>query len=68
MIQSIEGNVVYVDFKKTSPREHYLYILATELDEFDFEDIVEAINDTKHYERLDPELKQFVDLFFQQAV
>ena len=63
------SNVVYVDFGKTkaSEREQFLYLLATELDELDFQDFVEAVNDHTAYNDLDEDLKDLVDAFFQKA-
>jgi hypothetical protein len=63
------GEVIYFDFRapKMSEREQYLHWMAVELDEFDFEEIVEAINDPKLYESLEDELKPFVDEFWQKA-
>ena len=63
------SNVVYVDFgkAKASEREQFLYLLATELDELDFQDFVEAVNDHTAYNDLDEDLKDLVDAFFQKA-
>ena len=69
-------NVIVVDFSKkraiTSPnsrteQENYLSILAEELDELDFHDVVEGINDPLFYPQMDPELRLFVDGFYACA-
>ena len=63
------NNVVYVDFQKNimSEREQFLHTLAVELDELDFEDFVDAVNDPAAYCKLDEDLKDLVDAFFQKA-
>ena len=64
-------NVIYVDFKgnaQLSEREEFLHYLAAEMDELDFQDFVEAVNDPAAYAELfDEDLKDLVDLFWQKA-
>jgi hypothetical protein len=63
------GQVIEVDFRaaRMSEREQFLHYLAVELDELDFEDFVEAVNDPAAYTELDEDLKDLVDAFFQKA-
>jgi hypothetical protein len=64
-------NVVYVDFRKgaQSERELFLYHLATELDELDFQDFVEAVNDPNGavYHNLDEDMQILVCEFFRKT-
>lgn len=69
------SNLIVVDFRQKrviaspdqSDRENYMNILASELDEQDFQDIIDGINDPNYYKTLDPLLQDFVDGFFMQA-
>ena len=63
------GEVIHVNFGavRISEREQFLHFLAVELDELDFEDFVEAVNDHAAYDDLDEDLKDLVDAFFQKA-
>ena len=66
------NNVIHVDFRKVadpklSEREQFLHLLAVELDELDFQDFVEAVNDPTVYADLDKNLKDLIDAFFQKA-
>lgn len=72
------GQVIYHNFSKTVPdnvrdptaevtqAEAYLMLLAAELDETDFWDIVEAINEPNgvQYQDLDADLKKMHDKFW----
>ena len=64
-------NVIKVDFRKgvMSEREQFLHYLATELDEMDFQDFVEAVNDPEGavYRELDEDMQVFVIEFFKKA-
>ena len=65
------GEVIAVDFRKgkLSEREEFLHYLAVELDELDFQDFVEAVNDPDGavYRDLDEDMQAFVIEFFQKA-
>lgn len=63
------GEVVYVDFQtaRMSEREQFLHFLAAEMDELDFQDFIEAVNDPAAYATLDDDLQDLVDLFWQKA-
>jgi hypothetical protein len=65
------SNVIKVDFRngKMSEREQYLNYLATELDEMDFQDFVEAVNDPDGavYRNLDEDMQVLVTAFFAKA-
>ena len=65
------SNVVRVDFRKgkMSEREQYLNYLAVELDELDFQDFVEAVNDPDGavYSGLDEDMQILVCEFFAKA-
>ena len=65
------SNVIKVDFRngKMSEREQYLNYLAVELDEMDFQDFVEAVNDPDGavYRGLDEDMQVFVTAFFAKA-
>jgi hypothetical protein len=56
------GQVIEVDFRasRMSEREQYLHYLAVELDELDFEDFVDAVNDPAAYAMIDEDLKDLV--------
>ena len=72
------GQVIYYNFSKTvtdnvtdssaevTQAEAYLMLLAAELDEADFWDIVEAINEPNgaQYQDLDADLKKMHDKFW----
>lgn len=62
-------NVVYVDFaaKRMSEREQFLHYLARELDELDFQDFIEAVDDDETYDRLDADMKDLVDQFWEYS-
>jgi hypothetical protein len=64
-------NVIQVDFRKgkMSEREEFLNHLAVELDELDFQDFVEAVNDPAGavYRDLDEDMQILVCEFFAKA-
>ena len=64
-------NIIQVDFHKAkmSEREQYLNYLAVELDELDFQDFVEAVNDPEGavYRDLDEDMQILVCEFFKKA-
>jgi hypothetical protein len=64
-------NVIQVDFRKAkmSEREQYLNYLAVELDELDFQDFVEAVNDPDGavYRDLDEDMQVLVTAFFAKV-
>jgi len=57
------SNVVFVDFARVraSERQEYVNILREELDEGDFADVVEAVNNIELYQSLDRDLQDLVD-------
>jgi hypothetical protein len=65
------SNIIKVDFRKgvLSEREQYLNHLAVELDEMDFQDFVEAVNDPDGavYRDLDEDMQVLVTAFFAKA-
>jgi len=67
------SNVVHVNFleRRTflNAKESYLHCVAANLDELDFQDFVEAVNDKTgdFYQTLDMDMKDLVDGFFQQV-
>ena len=65
------GQVIQVDFRKgqMSEREQFLHYLAVELDEMDFQDFVEAVNDPEGavYRDLDEDMQILVCEFFAKA-
>ena len=65
------GEVIQVDFRKgqMSEREQFLHYLAVELDELDFQDFVEAVNDPDGavYRDLDEDMQILVCEFFKKA-
>jgi hypothetical protein len=65
------GEVINVDFRKgqLSEREQFLNYLAVELDEPDFQDFVEAVNDPDGavYRGLDEDMQILVCEFFAKA-
>jgi ATP-dependent Zn protease len=65
------SNIIKVDFRngKMSEREQYLNFLAVELDEMDFQDFVEAVNDPDGavYRDLDEDMQVLVTAFFAKA-
>jgi hypothetical protein len=65
------GEVIKVDFRKgqLSEREEFLNYLAVELDELDFQDFVEAVNDPDGavYRGLDEDMQILVCEFFAKA-
>ena len=65
------GEVINVDFRKgqLSEREEFLNYLAVELDELDFQDFVEAVNDPDGavYRGLDEDMQILVCEFFAKA-
>jgi hypothetical protein len=65
------SNVVRADFRKgkISEREQYLNYIAAELDEMDFQDFVEAVNDPEGavYRDLDEDMQILVCEFFKKA-
>ena len=61
------GQVVYVDFQRqqqVSQREAYLHIVAAELDELDFAEFVDAVNDAQYYQAVDVDIQDLVDGFW----
>ena len=65
------GQVIQVDFRKgqMSEREQFLHYLAVELDEEDFQDFVEAVNDPEGavYRDMDEDMQILVCEFFKKA-
>lgn len=65
------GEIINVDFRqgRMSEREQYLNYLAVELDEMDFQDFVEAVNDPDGavYRDLDEDMQILVCEFFKKA-
>ena len=65
------GEVIKVDFRKgqLSEREEFLNYLSVELDELDFQDFVEAVNDPDGavYRGLDEDMQILVCEFFAKA-
>jgi len=65
------GEVIQVNFRKgqLSEREEFLNLLAVELDELDFQDFVEAVNDPEGavYRELDKDMQAFVIEFFNKT-
>lgn len=65
------GEVIQVNFRKgqLSEREEFLNMLAVELDELDFQDFVEAVNDPEGavYRELDEDMQAFVIEFFNKT-
>ena len=60
-------NIVYVDFQKQKEiceREAFLTLLSIELDELDFAEFVDAVNDPVYYTTVEPDIQDFVDTFF----
>jgi hypothetical protein len=60
------NNVIHVNFRKNvlSDREQFLNTLAVELDELDFQDFVEAVNNPNSYD----DLRILWTLFFKKPV
>ena len=61
------SNIIYVDFQKqqqVTEAEIFLNLCAAELDEDDFWDLCDAINDPQLYQQLDWELQDLVDGFW----
>jgi len=59
------GNVIRVDFdlqqQLTCEREHYIHIVARELDPEDWAEFVDAVNDPRVYHAADQDIQQLVD-------
>lgn len=66
------SNIIHVNFAERraflSAKESYLYIVAANLDELDYQDFVEAVNDPTGtvYLDMDKEMQILVDSFFAQ--
>ena len=61
------SNVIYVDFQQQRPvaeAEVYLNLCAAELDEDDFQDFCDAVNDPALYQQLDEDMQDLVDGFW----
>ena len=61
------GEIIHVDFqqgRQLCEREAYLQIVAVELDEMDFQDFVEAVNDPLSYRQADQDIQDLVDGFW----
>jgi hypothetical protein len=67
------SNIVHVNFAERrtflNAKESYIHCVATHLDEMDYQDFVEAVNDKtgEFYQTLDADMKELVDGFFQQV-
>jgi hypothetical protein len=60
-------NIIHVDFnqgRQLCEREAFLNIVAVELDELDFAEFVDAVNDATYYPTVDLEIQELVDGFF----
>jgi len=60
-------NIIHVDFQKQKQvceREAFLTLVSIELDELDFAEFVDAVNDPDYYPTVDPEIQELVDGFF----
>ena len=59
------ANVIRVDFttqqRLSCEREHYVHILASELDPEDWAEFVDAANDPRAYRAADPDIQDLVD-------
>lgn len=61
------SNIVHVDFhqaRQVCEREAFLTRVSIELDEEDFAEFVDAVNDPAYYPTVDPEIQDLVDGFF----
>lgn len=61
------GEVIDIRTARMSERQKFVYFLAAELDELDFQDFVEAVRDPGYYTNLDDDLKMLVDRFNELA-
>ena len=67
------SNIVHVNFAERrtflNAKESYIHCVAIHLDEMDYQDFVEAVNDKtgKMYASLDRDMQELVDGFFQQV-
>ena len=64
------GQVLHVDFQKKSlltEQQAYILSLAEQLDEFDFWDLVDAIENPAIYQIVDEDIQILVDKFYQLA-
>lgn len=60
-------NIIHVDFRQARQlceQEAFLNIVAVELDELDFAEFVDAVNDPTYYTTVEPEIQELVDSFF----
>ena len=67
------GEVVHVNFRHgnvMTEREQFLHFLAVELDELDFQDFVDSVNDPEGAvgHNLDDDMQILVCEFFKKAV
>jgi hypothetical protein len=61
------SNIIHVDFRQARQvceREAFLTKVSIELDEEDFFEFVDAVNDPAYYPTVDPEIQDLVDGFF----
>jgi hypothetical protein len=61
------SNIIHVDFRQARQlceREAFLNLVAVELDELDFAEFVDAVNDATYYPTVDLEIQELVDSFF----
>ena len=67
------SNIVHVNFTERraflNAKESYIHCVAIHLDENDYQDFVEAVNDVTgaFYQNLETDMKELVDGFFQQV-
>ena len=61
------SNIIHVDFhqaRQVCEREAFLTRVSIELNEEDFAEFVDAVNDPDYYPTVDPEIQDLVDGFF----
>jgi hypothetical protein len=61
------SNILHVDFhqaRQVCEREAFLTRVSIELDEEDFAEFVDAVNDPEYYITVEPDIKDLVDGFF----
>lgn len=66
------GEVIIVDFAArrkstaTGERARFLELCEQELDSYDYEDLLEAINDPEFYRTVDEDIQDLVDGYWAQ--